>query len=351
MPEKNQDHTITVSTGTILRVLVLFLFIWFLYVVRDAVLLVILSVVLAAALDPFVNDLEKVYIPRWAGVLFIYVLALGLVAGSVYLVVPPFVEQVQNISHNLPEFTKNLSDKLLAVQSSYGEQFIPADSISKIIGVVSEKIGGIGGNVVSVASTFFGAVVTLIFVFVLTFYLLVERDALKTFVADIVPKQYEDTFVNATREVKSRIGRWFKGQLFLSLAIFVLTLVALEVLGVKYALTFALIAGITEIVPYLGPVLGAIPAVLITLLIDPFKALLVFIVYIVVQQLENHLIVPKVMARSVGLNPVIIVIAIMLGVRLAGIPGIVLAIPMAIVATVIIKGSLSQPASLHSHKE
>lgn len=337
----DSGRTITVSMASILRALLIFLLIWFLYLVRDVILLVIISLVLASALDPFVDDLKKVHFPRWAGVLLLYLFALALISGAVYLLVPPFSEQVGSLSENIPEFTGLLSEKITLLKGSSGE-FIGAEGITKVLEILTQKANQLAGSVVGLITSVFGGLLSAVLVLVLTFYLLVERDAMKNFVSDLIPKHYEDQFADAASQIKVRIGRWFKGQLILSLIIFVLTFIGLTLLNVKYALTFALLAGITELVPYIGPVLGAIPPVLITFLIDPFKALLVLGLYVVVQQLESHLIVPKVMQRSVGLNPVIIVIAVMVGARLKGLIGVLLAIPLATAAVIILKESLKQ---------
>lgn len=342
----HNNHVISVSMSSILRVLFVFLLIWFLYFVRDVLLIVVVAVVLAAALDPFVEDLEKIYVPRWTGVLLIYLFALGLVSFSVYLLVPPFSEQIGNLSKNLPQINERLSQKIALLRTSSGGHF-PIESLSQALEILTSKANQLAGNVVSLITSIFGGIISAIIVLVLTFYLLVEREAMKSFIGDFIPKSHESSFIEAAMEIKLKIGRWFKGQLILSFLIFFLTLVGLLSLGVEYALTFALLAGITELIPYIGPVLGAIPPVIITFLDDPFKGLLVLGLFVLIQQLENHLIVPKVMQKSVGLSPVIIVVAVMVGARLAGFIGVLLAIPLATAVVIILKRVV---LSNHPHK-
>jgi predicted PurR-regulated permease PerM len=129
--------------------------------------------------------------------------------------------------------------------------------------------------------------------------------------------------------MQEKIGRWLRGQLLLSLIIFLMTYAGLTILGVRYALVLALFAGVTELIPYIGPFIGLVPALFIALTQSPIVALGVLVLYIIIQQLENYVIVPKVMQRAVGLNPIVIIVAMLVGAKMAGILGIILAVPVA----------------------
>ena len=171
---------------------------------------------------------------------------------------------------------------------------------------------------------------------VLTFYLTVEEHALKRMLRSLVPVRYQPYITHLVNRIQEKIGMWLRGQLILSLIIFLLSWFGLTILGVKYALVLAIFSGLTELVPYLGPFIGAIPAVFIALTQSPALALGVIVVYLIIQQLENNVIVPKVMQRAVGLNPIITIIAMMIGFKLAGILGIIIAVPVATALSIVL---------------
>jgi predicted PurR-regulated permease PerM len=136
--------------------------------------------------------------------------------------------------------------------------------------------------------------------------------------------------MNMFVRVQDKLGLWLRAQLLLSGIIFLVTWIGLLILGVKYSLVLALIAGITEVIPFIGPIIGAIPAVLLAFLQSPIKALLVLILYLVIQQLEGNILVPKVMQKTVGLNPIVVIVVILLGAKIAGVLGALLSIPVAV---------------------
>ncbi|MEI6597353.1 MAG: AI-2E family transporter, partial [bacterium] len=170
--------------------------------------------------------------------------------------------------------------------------------------------------------------VAFILVFVLTFYMTVEEQATKRLVRSLVPLKHQPYLTNLMNRMQDKIGLWLRGQLILSLVIFVLVWIGLTILGVKYAVVLALLAGVMEIVPYLGPIISAIPAVFIAFTQYPMLAVGVLILYYLIQFAENHILVPQVMRRTVGLNPVITIVALLVGAKIAGILGIALAVPV-----------------------
>ena len=152
----------------------------------------------------------------------------------------------------------------------------------------------------------------------------------------ITPDHVHEELGRITEKIQNKIGQWLRGQLILMAIIFFVTFIGLKIIGVPYALVLALVAGITEIIPYAGPILGAMPAVFIAFTISPVKGLLAVLLYFLIQQAENHLIVPKVMQRTTGLNPIIVIVAVLVGAQLAGVLGALLAVPIAAALEVVI---------------
>jgi len=174
-------------------------------------------------------------------------------------------------------------------------------------------------------------------IFVLSFYFIVEEGSFKKFIRSIVPFRHRPYVEDLVGRMQLQVGKWLRGQLLLGLIVGVVIYVGLSLMGVKYALVLALVAGILEVVPYIGPVISAIPAVLIASAQSPLLALLVVILYFLVQQLENHLLVPKIMQKVVGLNPLVIILVILVAVKLAGVLGAIVAVPAATLISVFLK--------------
>jgi predicted PurR-regulated permease PerM len=195
----------------------------------------------------------------------------------------------------------------------------------------------VGENVFLNIINIFGNLISFISVLVIVFYLLLEIEAIKKIIQSIIPIKFQSYTIRLFIQMQNKLSLWLRGQLILCLVIGILSYIGLLILGVKYALLLALIAGISEIIPYLGPILGAIPAVFLAFTQSPLTALLVIILYLIIQQLENTLLVPKIMGKTVGLNPVIILIVFLIGGKLYGPIGALLAIPVATALSVLIK--------------
>lgn len=332
MIEKKDIVTVDISTKTLAKLLIILLVLLFFYVIRDIMLIVFISIVFAAAVDPWIDKLERLKIPRAVGILTIYLIVLAIVVTSIGLLVPPISEQVRAISRDFPEYYDRLMSAFTAVQEysqKYGVENSVKDSLESLTGVLTQLTGGI----FSASSKIFGGFISLFGILVLTFYMTVEESGMKKFFRAIAPSKYQPYVMQKASQIQTKMGLWLRGQIILSVAIFAITFIGLTILRVDYALVFALFAGLTEFIPYAGPLIGAVPAVLLTLAHDPVKAIGVVILYIVIQQLENHLLVPKVMQKTVGLNPIVVIIVMLIGAKIAGVIGLLLAVP----ATTIVK--------------
>jgi len=192
-------------------------------------------------------------------------------------------------------------------------------------------------GVFSTLSGFFGGIVSFFVILVITFYMVVEEDAMKKIIWSLAPPKRQPYIMQLINRMQRQVGYWLRGQLILMFLVGFFTWFGLLFIMPEYALVLGLFSGITEIIPYLGPFLGLIPAVFLALTINPFLALLVIILYIIIQQVEGNILVPKIMQRAVGLNPLISIAVIMAGLKMAGIVGGLLSIPVATAASVALK--------------
>lgn len=312
------SHKIDISHKTIFFLTAFLALLWALVLIRDVIILIFIAVIFMSALSPIVTRLEKLKIPRSLAIAIIYVGIISLAAALITFVVTPFAEETTNLVTNLPQYLTTLLPETGFIDRS----------------ILQQEFGNFSKNALEVSVTIFNNFLALISVAVLTFYLLLERENLDKLIAQFFIGK-EERIKRTTKRIEEKLGAWMRGQISLTLIIGTTSYIGLSLLGVPYALPLAILAGVLEIVPVIGPIISAIPAVMIAFLISPLTAGLVALMYFIIQQLENHLIVPQVMKKAVGLNPLIVIIAVAIGGRLLGISGALLAVPITVVAQII----------------
>jgi len=323
-------QTINISTSTIWRIIFVILLLVFLYAIRDILILLFFAIIIASAVDLPARRLDKLKIPRIISVLLIYLVCIGLLIGLLVLFVPSLTQEIEAFSIEFPEYANKLYQKFQRLQDSSLYQKL-VNEIQGTLNNLKEDLRGSVGDILTKTFRIFGGLFSVIIVMVISFYLAVQKGSIQDLLRGVTPKEHEAYALNLWQRAQKKMGHWLQGQLFLALVIGVLVYIGLSLLGIRFALLLAIIAGILELVPYIGPVLSAIPAVILAFFQAPILALWVLILYIVVQQLENYLLVPIIMKKVVGLNPVIVIIALLIGGKLLGILGIILAVPAAAV--------------------
>lgn len=317
---------------------------WIAFLVSDALLVIYISLLAAIGLSPLVTSLEQYRprrqrLPRWAAILIIYSAIVGTVVGIGLLIVPPLIDQTRELGAELPNLLHRAQQWLLqrgwitrelTVQEAVQQTPVgSSDAVGTVVTAVWKLVGGI-----------FGVVTILI----LTFYLLVDLDALLRFFIRLFPRPSRDRAHDATHRVTAKVSAWLGGQLLLGAIIGSSAAVGLWLMGVPYFYVLALLAAVGELIPVVGPILSAIPAGLVALTVSPALALGVLIFFIVQQQVENHLLVPKIMSRQVGISPVVVISALLIGGSLLGIVGAILAIPTAAILQVLFEELVTSDA-------
>jgi len=283
-----------------------------------------------------VDRLQNHHIPRPLGVIVIYLLLFAVVISTFVLLVPPVIEQTRDLLKSFPEY----ADKTLSGFSQikeYSAQYGIMDDVKNNLDTIQESIGGGIKGVFSMVSDIFGGVARFFIILVIAFYMIVDKGSLGSFFGSIIPIGYKDRALKDINDIQEKLGLWARAQLILSVAIFTLTFILLSIFKIKYALVLALLAGLTEFIPYLGPILSAIPAVFLGFLQGPTSALIVLGIYFVVQQVENIVLVPQIMKKAVGINPIVSIIALMSGFKLAGVFGAVIAMPFVVAISVLVE--------------
>ncbi len=319
---EERTTTVNVSTITILKVLLVLLLVWFLFAVKEIVLVFIISVIISSAIDPLADYLAQKRIPRGISVLLVYIVFFGLLSLVISLLVPPITHQFEAIAQSeyYDRFSSNIGlfkDSLdrLGIREAFENNF-------------KDIAQSFSGTIFSTTKGVFTGLVSIVTILAISFYLTVEENGMKSLIKHLTPYRHQAYAAKLIEKIQKKMGFWVLGQIILSAVIFGLTFLGLSLLKVEFALVLAVVAGVLEIIPYIGPFLSLIPAVFFAFLQSPALALAVIVLYIIIQQLENHIIVPVVMSRSVGLNPILVILGILVGGSLGGIVGAIIAVPI-----------------------
>lgn len=327
---EQRNTTITFSPRTILVVLATAVSLWLVFFLRDILVLLLISFIFAAALDPAVDKLEKKKVPRPLAIAGIFVVFIAFMVLLIKAVLPPAISQFSALAENKELYIDKIASYFQSLSPSF-VQNLKASSMSFIDSIVTPA----GLGVLSGAFSFLSGLLGFILVLVISFYLLLEKDGTEKWVSSYVPKAYQTKTLSIAKKVTAKMSAWFRGQLLLGVIIFLITLIGLEILRVPYALTLAILAGFLELLPLVGPLIAGGMAAIVALTVSPLLALIVVIFYFLIQQLENHILVPQVMKKSLGLHPVAIIFALLAGAKLLGILGVIISVPVAAAISVI----------------
>jgi predicted PurR-regulated permease PerM len=310
---------------------------WAAYIVRDALLIVYVSVLLSIGFSPIVRIIERQKVlpvarrlPRWLAILVLYVAIIGTVAIVISLVFPPLVEQATALWQKFPDLFER-AQAFLMRKGLLNQHVTMREAVAAAPGSSGDAVGKVAGAVANVAGGVFGVITILI----LTFYMLVDSGSLRQQALRLFPKHLRERANAASLVVMEKISAWLIGQLLLAGTIGASSAIGLWALGIPFFYVLALLSAIGEMIPIVGPILSAIPAIAVASTLGLQKVIAVIIFFLVQQQLENHILVPKIMSRQVGVSPVTVIISLLIGGALMGVVGALLAVPTAAILQVI----------------
>jgi predicted PurR-regulated permease PerM len=312
---------------------------WMLYHVRGALLLIYVAAVVAIGVSPLVTAIERREdaltrnrVPRWLAILTIYLLILGTLVAIGMLVMPPLAKQMRDLWTAVPELIhrgqqwlidRGLIGRELSVREAVERAPVGGgDAVNTLFDALWGLVGGLAG---------------LVTILILAFYFLLEADTLVNTFVRLFPRGKRRQADDACRRITTKVSAWLAGQLLLGGIIGATAALGLWLMGVPYFYVLALIAAIGELIPIVGPLLAALPAIAVAFSVSPGLALGVTIFFVAQQQFENHVLVPKVMERQVGVSAVVVVVALLVGGSLLGVVGAVLAVPTAAILHVLVQ--------------
>jgi predicted PurR-regulated permease PerM len=337
--------------ATLVLVSVMFFF-WLFYRFYQVVFLLFIAVVVGTVIRPLVNWLNQRGIPRIAGVILVYLLLLLLLAGFLWLLFPLIFEQGSTLAREVPGYYQSLRAGMLKDSNQLLVrlgQLIPATLPGLNAGIAPQT----GEEVVASAEQVLGYILltaqvifTAIVILVLTLYWAIDGPRLIKSCLLLVPQDQRDSIGELVSAMESRIGFFIAGQGVLCLVIGIMALISYTLIGLPNALVLALVAGVMEAVPLIGPLLGAVAAALVALSIGPDRLIWVIIATVVIQQLENSLLVPRIMKKAVGVNPFVTLLALFAFSTLFGLAGALMAIPIAAMIQLVLNHFVFQQATV-----
>lgn len=337
-----QRVAVSITMGSIFTIMMILLLLWFLYIIRDVIALVFIAFVVASAVDPWVDALEQRRIPRIASIATFGILLLGLLSLAIVVIVPPLIGEVRQLATGLPDALTDVERFFLR---SLGGTDALLPTLQKNLQSVSQSLLQISSGVFGALSGVFGGVASTLTVLVISFYLTVEERGIRLLIRSVSPRKHHDSLVKLVDTIQYRTGRWLRGQLLLSLLVGLVAYVGLTLLGVPYPLMLSLLVAFLRIIPYIGPILSVVPAVLLALTVSPLLSLGVAVFFLVYNQLIDAFVVPNIMRQTIDLHPVLILILLLIGARLGGIVGIILAVPLGMIASIVLQERFAKQRS------
>jgi len=286
-----------------------------------------MAVLLAGVMYPFARFAAKHHFPKGLAVILFYLALFGVIGLLLSLLIPVIINESRNFSSTFGGITW-MNDGMNVLKEFSDRHGFSQGLRSSLNGLESQAPSTLR-SIVTVVTSIFGGIAGFIIVLVLSFYLIVEDAALRKLFLNIIPLPYQEFVAQAGGGIIDKLGSWLRGQLVLGLIIGIMYFMGFTLIGLPYAILLAVFGGLLEFIPYVGPFIAAVPAVFLAFSDSPLKAGITLIVIVIIQQLENNIIVPKVMQKAVGLNPIVSIVAFMIGAKLFGVVGAIFAIPVA----------------------
>lgn len=327
-----REQNISISIGTITKTIVIGLLFATLFYLRDLVLVLLVSIVVASAVEPATQWFIRRRVPRIFAVIMIYLFIGVALASIVFFLLVPLLSESGDFLKNFPiYFNANVVSDTIG-DSGFVAGLTSGLNLEKVIMEINSAITSISTNAFGTVTAFFGGLLSFFLMTILSFYLAVEEDGVGKFLKAITTIKHEAYVVDLWKRSQRKIGLWMQGQLVLAVIIGMLVYLCLLIVGIPNALLLATLAAAFEIIPLFGPILASIPAIMIAFVAGGFSTALVVIgLYLIIHQFENQLIYPLVVKKVVGVSPIVSIIALAAGWQLAGFVGLVLSVPMAAV--------------------
>lgn len=326
----------------ILLPLALLLGVWFISIIRTIIIMFALATIIAFVLDQPVSLMqEKLRMPRILAVVIVWLFLLGIVAGLMALIVPNVISELNYLIDNIPEYTTRTESIAHDFQKWFGELDLPYKpdiTPQDVAGKLASGGEDVAKRALGFAELIFSTGLNAFLVLIISIYLLIDAPRLRDSARNSIPPQFRDDAVKLFSKMQKALGRYLRGQLLVSTIMGILGgIIAFYGGAGAYVFIIVVWVALTEVIPLIGPFLGAAPAVVLAyFIVSPGRAMVVALLFLAVQQLEGHILVPKVMGKSVGVHPLWVMFAVLTGATIGGLPGGLLAVPLVAIIKVVI---------------
>ena len=320
--DKNQ--VLDISWGTIAKIFIAIFVFYFIYLTKEIVLWFFFALAISVLLTPAVNFLKKFWLPKIVAVLIVYLAIFGILGILIYLTAPVFISELKQLSQHLPDYFVQVSPVLQQMGFDTAKTF---DSFTQLL-VNSLAQSSMG--VLSALMTFFGGLYSTAFILTTAFFLSLEDNAAESFLTLVSPKKYEENITSLFQRAQNKVSGWFGARILACLFVGVASYVVFYIFGVQYAFILALISGILNFVPYIGPWITIILLVVFVAVSSGSWLLVLYvaIAVLVIQEIENKLLTPLLMKKMVDVPPVLVLISLLVGAKLFGFLGVIFAVPV-----------------------
>ncbi len=345
---------LSITTGSWIKGVIVIALAYALYQLAGFVLVLLVSIIIASAIEPLTKWGKRQGVPRVPMVVGTYFIGAILLAGFFYFLLLPLIGEVTGFLRTLAIYSNSINEgsvlsAMFENQRVFGNLDTPA-IIAELNSYLNKFAEFLSRGVFSTASSIFGGVVSLVIMLVLSFYLAVQEDGVARFLKLVVPVKREKYIIDLWHRSQKKIGYWMQGQLILAVLVGVMVYVGLLIIGVPHALLLAVIAGAFELIPLFGATLAAIPALFVAFTYGGMTtALIVLALYVIIQQLESHVIAPQVVSKVVGVPAVVSILALVVGAELAGFLGVLISVPVASVIMELLNDLGEHKAAANSH--
>jgi len=336
MVPEGKQHIISITSGTMVKAILWVLLFIALFKLQNVLLILLTSVIIASAIEPFIRWQIKYKIPRIVAVIIVYLVVFAVLFGILLLFIPPLINEIGKLSETVPGYLStfnfsNLLPEALRSDNLIGNNLVDSLSLSDSIGQIKNALAGLTSGFFQTVARVFGGALSATMILVISFYFAVQEGGIENFIRVVTPFKKEKYVISLWKRTQDKIGKWLQGQLLLGVIIGILVYLGLTLFSVPYATSLAALAAVLELIPIFGPIIAAVPAVIVGFSQSPGLGLGVLALYLIIQQFENQLIYPLVVTKIVGISPILVILALLAGGTLYGFMGIVLAIPVSVV--------------------
>ena len=321
--------SVNITAGSMVKAILFILLLGLLWYLRDIAIVVLTAIVLASAMEPGIRFFMRYRLPRLLSIIILYLIIGAVFFSVIFFFVPPVLNDASNLLKSLPQ-TLSTIDLNQITQGLPWSQFAPSFSSADVLQNLSSTITSTTGGVFNTVSAFFGGLTSFVLVVVFSFYFCVQETGVDDFLRIVTPVDNQAYVLNLWKRSQDKIGKWMQGQIVLALIIGVLVFLCLFIFGIPHPLLLAVLAAVFELIPVFGQFLAAIPGIAVAFAAGGVpEALGVALIYIVVQQFEANLIYPVVVKKVVGVPPLLVILALLIGFKLFGFLGVLLSVPLA----------------------